>query len=124
MTKSGQNDLDLCLNGLKPGLIGSQCSTSSRLKSDISIQLQAKQSEYSINNLIISSLGLDFRFSFTKDDLGVLPSHMSTSSKRSADKNSCPNLSKSVNSSIALMLEGIAALYVAANRSVMGADCP
>jgi hypothetical protein len=102
--------LGFCLNGLKPTLIGNRCSTSSRIRLGISVQLQAKQSEYSFNNLIILFLGSNCRFFLTKVGLGVLLSPMSTSSIGSANINPSPNLSKFLNSSIVPTSEEIIAL--------------
>jgi hypothetical protein len=79
------------------------------------------QSEYSFNNPIILSLGSDFRFSFTKVGLGVLPSPMSNSSKGWTDVNPYPNLYKSLNSSMVLVLEEAVALCGVANYPAMGA---
>jgi hypothetical protein len=72
---------------------------------------------YSFNRLIISSVGSASRVLFTKVGLGVLPSPMSISSKGSTDVNPCPNLPRSLNSSIVLPSEELDALYVAV-------DCP
>jgi hypothetical protein len=54
---------------------------------------------------------------FTKVGLKVLPSPMLISSKGSADVNPCPNLPRSLNSSIRPPSEELDGLYV-------GANCP
>jgi hypothetical protein len=119
--RSGRNVIALCLKGLKLDLMGSRCSTISRLNPGILVQFQAKQSEYSFDRPMISFLGSVSSVLFIKVGLAVLPSPMSISSKGSADVNPYPSLSRSLNSSIMTPTEESYDLCVMVDSSVSGA---